>query len=245
MNCPNCNREFPDKMNLKIKFCPMCGSRLFEDGKEYVIQIECVGQRSMGDPNMMVFLDDRELYEVRPGESICFATKAGFHALRFRQKVRNKTITLLVNSSYAIKAYFNSLSGLIETGITKYVDNGADFRINTMSLTEPVMVMENDRKGFDTLLGNDDPDYEFRVTSGFKEGVLSIYDERCEFTADTSMIKEIVYYKNVVGIKKKMGAIDVQCDGNVHKVYSIPKDSYNEVLAFLSNRIKEVKNSTE
>ena len=114
-----------------------------------------------------------------------------------------------------------------------------------MSLTEPVMVMENDRKGFDTLLGNDDPDYEFRVTSGFKEGVLSIYDERCEFTADTSMIKEIVYYKNVVGIKKKMGAIDVQCDGNVHKVYSIPKDSYNEVLAFLSNRIKEVKNSTE
>ena len=243
MNCPNCNREFPDNMNIKIKFCPMCGSRLFEDGKEYVIQVECVGQRSMGEPNMMVFLDDRQLYEVQAGESICFAAKAGFHTIRFRQKVRNKNITLLVNSSYAIKAYFNSLSGLIETGITKYVDNNNEFKINTMSLTPPIMVVENDKAGFDTLLGNDGPDYEFRVSSGLKEGTLAIYGERCEFIADTSMIKEIVYYKNVVAVKKKMGSIDIQCDGNVHKVYSIPKDIYNEVLAFLSNRIEEVKNA--
>lgn len=230
-------------MNLKIKFCPMCGSRLFEDGKEYVIQVECVGQRSMGEPNMMVFLDDRELYEVKPGDSICFAAQAGFHNLRFRQKVRNKTITLLVNSSYAIKAYFNSLSGLIETGVTKYVDETGGSGINPDGLTQPIMVIENDKRGFDTLLGEDGPDYEIRVTSGLKEGMLAIFGERCEFTADTSMIKEILYYKNVVAVKKKMGAIDIQCEGNAHKVYSIPKDIYNEVLAFLSNRIEEVKNS--
>lgn len=30
--------------------------------------------------------------------------------------------------------------------------------------------------------------------------------------------------------------IDILCDGNIHKIYSIPKDIYNEVMSFLNNR---------
>ena len=57
----------------------------------------------------------------------------------------------------------------------------------------------------------------------------------------SDMAKEVVDYKNVISVKKKMGTIDILCDGNVHKIYSIPKDIYNEVMSFLSNRIEDVR----
>ena len=36
MNCPNCKRVLPDNISLRINFCPLCGKKLFEDGKDYL-----------------------------------------------------------------------------------------------------------------------------------------------------------------------------------------------------------------
>ena len=193
---------------------------------------------------MMVFVDEKQLYEVKAGETICFAVKAGFHALKFRQKIRSKNITLLVNSGYAIKATYNTVSGLIETSVVKFDDDdeeASERRVREADLTVPVMVSETGARGFDSVLGVDDPEFEVKATEGLKEGVLSIYSERLEFMGKSDMAKEVVDYKNVISVKKKMGTIDILCDGNVHKIYSIPKDIYNEVMSFLSNRIEDVR----
>ena len=105
----------------------------------------------------------------------------------------------------------------------------------------PVMESEDGTRSFDVILGEDDPDYEIKVTSGLREGTLRLYSERCEFSIEGNFKNEITSYKDVAEVKKKMGSIDIVCDGNVHKVYSIPKDTYNEVLAYLTNRISAVK----
>jgi len=236
MICPYCKRQLPDNINPKIKFCPLCGKKLFEDGNDYIIQITCVGHRT-GDGNvMMVFLDEKQLYEVKTGETIRFAVKAGFHMLKFRQKIRSKNITLLVNSGYQIKTTYNTVSGLIETNIKKNEDEDDD-KIIEADLTMPVMISDMGARGFDSLLGVDEPEFVVKATEGLKEGVLSIYSERLEFKGNIDITKDVVDYKNIVSVKKKMGTIDILCDGNVHKIYSIPKDIYNEVMSFLNNRI--------
>ena len=243
MNCPKCGKSLPENLSLRINFCPLCGEKLFEAGKKYLIEIHCAGQRDAESP-MMVFLDDKMLYEVVQGESICFPADAGFHAIKFRHKIRSKSITLLVTHSYVIKAYYNTLSGLIETNVTIMEDSRDGIDDETLAkreLTAPVMVSEDGRKSFDILLGDDDPEYELKGTSGLKEGILRIYTDRCEFAPSSQNKKEVLSYKNVLTVKKKMGSIELVCDGNVHKVYSIPKDIYNEVLAFLTNRISEVQ----
>ena len=76
--------------------------------------------------------------------------------------------------------------------------------------------------------------------SGKKEGILRLYAERVEFSSKKDFKKEVVQYRDVVEVRKRMGSIDLICAGNVHKVYSIPKDIYNEVMAFLTNRIEKV-----
>ncbi len=230
--------------SLSIKFCPICGEKLFVDGKSYVIEVQCIGQRENEDSFMMLFIDDRQMYEVRPGESINIALDAGFHNLKFRQKIRSKTISLLVTSGYAIRSYYNSLSGLIETNIQKVDGGGGELTPNlrgSLKITKPVMVSEDGKKAFDIMLGDDDPEYEFGATSGLYEGVLRLYSERLEFSLEGRYKKEVLQYKEIVGIRRKMGALDIECAGNVHKVYSIPKDIYNEVMAFLTNRISEVQ----
>jgi hypothetical protein len=222
----------------------MCGDRLFDEGKKYLIEVQCTGQRGGENDVMMVFVDDMHMYEVRPGESISFAVEAGFHTIKFRHKIRSRSISLLVSCSYSIRAYFNTLSGLIETSVNM-VENSAGglsaSELTDKKLTKPVMVSEDGKRSFDVMLGDDDPEYEIKVTSGLKEGILRIYSERLEFSPSDELKKDIINYKNVTSVKRKMGSIDVQCEGNVHKVYSIPKDIYNEVLAFLTNRVGEVQ----
>ncbi len=243
MNCPNCKRVLPDNINHRINFCPLCGNKLFEDGKDYLIQISCAGQRTPDGNVMMVFLDETQMFEVKAGETICFAVKAGFHMLKFRQKIRSKNISLLVNSGYSIKATYNTISGLIETNIIKFEeeDEDSERRINEADLTAPSMVSEAGARGFDSLLGVDEPEYRVKATEGLKEGILSIYTERLEFKGKNDLAKEVVDFRNVISVKKKMGTIDILCDGNVHKIYSIPKDIYNEVMSFLNNRIEELR----
>ena len=244
MNCPKCGKMLPENINVRMNFCPACGDKLFVVGRKYLIEIQCTGQRGSETPAMMVFLDDRHLYEVLPGETICFAVEAGFHSIKFRQKIRSKTINLLVINSYVMKIYYNSLSGLIETRVSIVDDSGDGIdpeELAKKELTEPVMISEDGQKSFDIMLGDDDPEYEFKATSGFLEGTLRLYSERCEFLPSKSYSKDVTHYKNVLGVKKKLGNMDIQCAGNVHKVYSIPKDIYNEVMAFLTNRISEVQ----
>ncbi len=244
MNCPKCGKRLPDNMSMNIRFCPLCGEKLFDEGKKYLIEIQCTGQRSGENDVMMVFVDDMHMYEVRPGENICFAVEAGFHSIKFRYKIRSRSISLLVANSYSIRTYFNTLSGLIETNVNIVENSGAGLSTGELAqkkLTKPVMVSEDGKRSFDVMLGDDDPEYEIKVTSGLKEGVLRIYSERLEFSPSDELKKEIISYKNVTAVKRKMGSIDVQCEGNVHKVYSIPKDIYNEVLAFLTNRVGEVQ----
>ena len=163
--------------------------------------------------------------------------------LKFRQKIRSKNISLLVNSGYSIKATYNTISGLIETNIIKFEeeDEDSERRINEADLTAPSMVSEAGARGFDSLLGVDEPEYKVKATEGLKEGMLSIYTERLEFKGKTDLAKEVVDFRNVISVKKKMGTIDILCDGNVHKIYSIPKDIYNEVMSFLNNRIEELR----
>ncbi len=244
MNCPGCGKILPEGIGPDMRFCPFCGEKLYEDGVYYIVEIQCGGRHDGNDNVMMIFVDDRQLYEVRPGETISIGVTSGFHALKFRQKVRSRTINLLFLSDYFIRAYYNSLSGLIETNINTIEDTEVGLSKREMDekmLTQPVMVSEDGKKTFDIMLGDDDPEYELNVTSGLREGVLRIFSERCEFSPKNQMKKEILHYKNVLAVKKKMGAIDLQCDGNVHIVYSIPKDIYNEVMAFLNNRISEVR----
>ena len=243
MNCPKCGKELPENNNVRINFCPVCGDRLFVAGRKYLVEIQGFGPRD-GENAMMVFLDDRILYEVKNGESICFPVEAGFHVLKFRQKIRSKVINLLVTSSYLIKTYYNTLSGLIETNVN-IVENSeggiAKEDLDKRDLTSPVMISEDGQRSFDIMLGDDEPEYELKVTSGLMEGVLRLYSERCEFSPSSNYSKDVTHYKNVLSVKKKMGSLDIQCEGNVHKVYSIPKDIYNEVMAFLTNRISEVQ----
>ena len=244
MKCNSCGKKIPSILNAEIKFCPFCGARLFEDGRYYIVEITCSGQREGEESMMLVFVDEKQLYEVMPGESVKFALTAGYHTLKFRQKVRSKSINLLFSSDYMISAYYNSLSGLIETNIIKSRGSGGGYtkkEIDKKILTMPVMVSDDGQKSFDVMLGDDNPEYEFRVSSGFKEGILRLYSERAEFEQDNQLKKEIIHYKNIVAVKKKMGAIDLQCEGNVHIVYSIPKDIYNEVMLFLNNKIGEVR----
>ncbi|WP_022765106.1 hypothetical protein [Butyrivibrio sp. XPD2006] len=244
MICPKCGKPLPGDMNMSIRFCPLCGERLFDAGKKYLIEIQCVGQREGDNAVMMVFIDDRQMYEAKAGDSIYIAVEAGFHSIKFRQKIRSRIITLLVNCNYVLKPYFNSLSGLIETNVNKVEGSSGGMTPKSLGdkkITNPVMVTEEGEKAFDILLGDDDPEYEFRATSGLKEGILRVYSERCEFSTEGQFKKEVVQYKNVVSVKRKMGSLDIECAGNVHKVYSIPKDIYNEVMAFLTNRISEVQ----
>ncbi|MCR5403698.1 MAG: zinc ribbon domain-containing protein [Butyrivibrio sp.] len=244
MICPKCGKLLPDNINSIMTFCPVCGEKLFELGRKYLIEIHCSGQRDDENTSMLVFVDDKHLYEVKPGDSICFAVEAGVHSLKFRYKIRSKTITVLATSSYAINTFYNTLSGLIET-IVKVVDDSEDGlnaeKLAETELTAPVMISEDGRKSFDILMGEDEPEYVIKATSGFKTGILRLFTERMEFSSSADIRKDITYYKDVAGVKKKMGAIDVQCEGNVHKVYSIPKDIYNEVMAYLNNKISEVQ----
>jgi len=189
---------------------------------------------------MMLFLDDTSFYEVEPGNTIYFPVRAGFHTFKFKHKIRNKSIQLLIGSDYSIKVYYNSLSGLIETNVAEVDDKQRDAVFGDAKITQPVMVTNEGQRGFDIMLGEDDPEYELSVTSGLKEGTLRLYAERCEFSSEKDFKKEIVQYKDVLEVRKKMGAVDLVCAGNVHKVYSIPKDTYNEVMAFLTNRIDEI-----
>ena len=244
MNCPKCGKRLPNDLNMKITFCPICGERLFEAGKKYLIEVQCAGTRSADGATTKMFVDDRQLYELIPGENICVLVDAGFHTFKFRHNIRNKSIELLVNSGYVVKTYYNILSGLIETNVSKVKNSveGVNLKeINEMHLAVPVMETDGDQKAFDIMLGEDDPDYEMKVTTGFLEGTLKIFSERIEFLTEGSYKKEVIYYKDVLEVKKKMGSIDVVCEGNVHKVYSIPKDTYNEVLAYLTNRISAVR----
>ena len=236
MYCHNCNNVLPDNINTKINFCPICGGKLFEDGKEFLVEVVCNGQRNLSGGTMMLFVDESIFYEVSPGEKIYFTAKAGFHTLKFRHKIRNKTIQILLTSDFSIKVYFNTLSGLIETSVSEVDEKDRIAVFGGVTMTKPVMVSEDGQRGIDIMLGEDEPEYEINVTSGLKEGILRIYSERLEFTEQGDFKKDIVQYKDVVAVRKKLGSIDVQCAGNVHKVYSIPKDIYNEVMAFLTNR---------
>ncbi len=240
MNCPNCKKVLPDNVNTKINFCPYCGGKLYEDGKDFLIEVICTGQRNLSGGTMMLFVDDTSFYEVEPGNTIYFPVRAGFHTLKFKHKIRNKSIQLLVGANYSIKVYFNSLSGLIETNVTEVDEKQYDTVFGNVKITQPVMVTNEGQKGFDIMLGEDEPEYELSVTTGLKEGILRLYAERCEFSSEKDFKKEIVQYKDVVEVKRKMGSVDLVCVGNVHKVYSIPKDIYNEVMAFLTNRIDEI-----
>ncbi len=242
MNCPKCGKLLPENLSTRISYCPLCGDKLYEEGKKYIVEIQCTGQRQGDNVVMMVFLDDKYFYEVKPSESICIALDAGFHTFKFRHNIRSKTITLLISSSYVINAYYNTLSGLIETRLNMVEDSQEGIDAETLAqkeLTAPTMVSEDGAKTFDIMLGEDDPEYEIKVTSGLQEGVLRIYTTRIEFTPWSQNKKEVISYDKVTSVRKKMGSIDVLCEGNVHKVYSIPKDIYNEVLAYLTNKIGE------
>lgn len=241
MNCPNCKKALPDDMLSKLNFCPLCGGKLYEAGKEYLIQVTCTGQRSFDGSTMLLFVDDTELYDLKPGEDIYFSARAGFHTLKFRHKIRDKVIQILLSANYSIKAYYNSLSGLIETSVSEVDENNYALVFGGAEMTEPSMVSTDGQKGFDILLGEDDPEYELRVTSGLKEGILRLYSERGEFSSQKDFKKEVFFYKDIVDVKKKMGSIDLVFTGNVHKIYSIPKDTYNEILAFLTNRIEDAR----
>ncbi len=240
MNCPNCKNVLPDKLSNKINFCPICGGKLFEDGKEYLVEITCTGQRNLAGGAIMLFVDDATLYEIEPGEKIYITVRAGFHSFKFRHRIRNKTIQVIISNNYSIRAYYNSLSGLIETVVSEVDDYQYKTVFANAQIAKPTMVSSNGQRGFDVMLGEDEPEYEISATTGFKEGVLRLYAERLEFSCEKDYKKEIVQYKDVVAIKKKMGSLDIQCVGNVHKVYSIPKDIYNEALAFLNNRTEDI-----
>ncbi len=242
MNCHSCKNALPDNLNTKINFCPICGGKLFEDGKKFLIEVICTGQRSLTGGTMMLFLDDTVFYEVHPGEKIYFPARAGFHSIKFRHNIRTKTIQILLSSDFSIKVYYNSLSSLIETSVSEVDEKDHDAVFGSVKITEPVMVSKDGKRGIDIMLGEDDPEYELNSTTGLKEGILRIYAERIEFTESGDFKKDTLQFKDVVAVRKRLGSVDLQCAGNVHKVYSIPKDIYNEVIAFLNNRIGDSGN---
>ena len=238
MKCPNCGGILKTNMN----FCPFCGKKVFEDGKEFLIKISCQGHRDDDKSVMKVFVDDEKLYEVRPGEVICFSAKAGYHTLKFRHKIRTKRIQIQLLSNYVIKVNYNSLTSLIETSVSGIddmtdPDNQAEFE--DIFISEPVLTSDN-KKWEISNIDKDGPDYEIKASSGFKEGTLSLFAERCEFKCEADFKVDITEYKNVLKISRKMGSIDFECAGKIHKVYSIPKDSYNEVMAYLTNHLEAI-----
>ena len=240
MNCHSCKSVLPDNLNTKINFCPICGGKLYEDGKEFLVEVSCTGQRSLSGGTIMLFVDESVFYEISPGEKIYFTARAGFHSLKFRHKIRNKVIQILLASDFSIKVYYNSLSGLIETSVYEVDEKDRDSVFSGAVISKPIMVSKDGQRTFDVMLREDKPEYEVNVTSGLKEGILRIYSERLEFSGKKDFKKETVQFKDVVAVRKKLGSIDLQCAGNVHKVYSIPKDIYNEVIAFLNNRIQDM-----
>ena len=240
MNCPNCNHILPDNISHKINFCPFCGGKLFEDGKEFLLEITCTGQRNLEGGTIMIFVDETTLYEVQPGEKIYLSLRAGFHTMKFMHKIRSKVIQVLVTNNFTIRAYYNTLSGLIETIISEVDEKQYSQIFGNVVIQKPKMVTSEGQRGLDVLLGEEDPEFEVPTTSGFKHGTLRLFSDRYEFNAETDFNKEVVQYKDVVAIKRTMGSLEVQCIGNVRKVYSIPKESYNEVLAYLTNKIAQI-----
>ena len=242
MICPNCGNSLPEKLNMQVQYCPMCGGRFYDTGKKYLIEIQFLSFSDSDSQKMFVLLDEEKLYEVKCGDTICFAVSPGKHSINFRYLIRNKSITILVTCGYAIGVSYNTGSGLIETNISK-VENSAEGiteeELKDKKLTDPVMITGADFKDIETMLGEEEPDYVLEATTGFKEGRLCLYSEKMEFTPVKDFKKESLSYNDIVAVKKKMGAIDVECVGNVHKVYSIPKEIYNEVLAYLNNRIAD------
>ncbi len=236
MYCHSCKNVLPDNLNTKLNFCPICGGKLFEAGKEFLVEVTCTGQRSLNGETMMLFVDESIFYQLNPGEKIYFAANAGFHTLKFRHKIRNKTIQILLASDFSIRVNYNSLSSLIETSVSEVDEKDRDTVFGNIEITKPVMVSSDGQRGLDIMLGDDEPVYEIKSTSGLKEGILRIYSERLEFTENGDFKKDVVLFKDMVAVRKKLGSIDVQCAGNVHKVYSIPKDIYNEVMSVLTNR---------
>ena len=242
MKCPSCGKALPEKMNIQMHYCPMCGASLFEDGKRYLIEIQFSVVHSADFGGMLVFLDEKELYEVPVSKSICFSVEAGFHTLKFRYGIRDKVINLEVTSGYVIGMYYNQMSGLLETNILKADDSSEGLsadELEGMKLTDPIMVSGDKKAYFEAALGEDRPEYETRATSGLKEGTLRLFSDRVEFEGKNEFKKDSYIYTDIVAVKKKMGSIDVECEGNVHKVYSIPKDIYNEVLVYLTNKANE------
>lgn len=239
MNCPHCGNVLPDELNTAVRFCPVCGKPLFEAGRQYKVLIQCSGQRLAEGDQILILLDEKYLYEVRPGDNICFAADSGFHTIKFRRGIRNKVISLIVTSGFIIKCYFNTLSGLIETSVNA-VDENQDSpelrELQSVPVSEPLMVSDIGERGFDAVLGEDAPEIEVKVTSGFENGTLRLYTDRFEFSSDNKLKNDVIKYKDVLSVSRKMGSVDIQCAGNVHKVYSIPKDTYNEVIAFLTNK---------
>ena len=191
MNCPKCNHILPENISHKINFCPFCGGKLYEDGKEFLLEVSCTGQRNLDGGAVMLFLDDTTLYEIQPGDKIYVAVRAGFHSMLFRHKIRSKNIQVLVCNNYAIRVYYNSLSGLIETVVNEVEENQYNTVFGHAKLAKPVMVTTEGERGLDVMLGEDSPEYVISATSGFKEGVLKIYAERCEFSSEKDFKKEV------------------------------------------------------
>lgn len=239
MKCPKCGARLKSNMN----FCPFCGGKMFEQGTEYLIKISCQGPRDDEKTVMKVFLDDEKLYEVKPGESICFSAKAGYHVIKFRHKIRSKTIQLQLQSNFLIKTYYNTITGLIETNVNGIEDMADPDNKKTFAgepLSEPVLTKAN-KKWEITSIDKDGPDYEIKASSGFKEGTLYLFAERCEFKCESDFKVDVTEYKNVLKVTRKLGSVAFECAGKIHKVYSIPKESYNEIMAYLTNHVEAIK----
>lgn len=244
MRCHNCKQILDDKISSKLNFCPLCGTRLFDESKTFFVTIYSVGQRENVAGDMLIFVDERILYEATPGNGVFFNINGGFHTIKFRTGVRTKVIQILIDSDFEIRAYFNSLTSLIETNVNPLEGTGAGHtpkEIAAEQFTEPKMVSDIGEKGFQMILGEEEPDYDVEATSGLMVGKLKIYGDRMEFSPDRINKTDVTDFIKIVGVRRKMGAIDVQCEGNVHKIYSIPKDTYNEIMVYLTNRIQEIR----
>ena len=244
MRCNNCKQILNDKISSRLNFCPLCGNRLFDENKQFLVRIFSVGQRENSASDMLIFVDERILYEAKPGDGVLFCINGGFHTFKFRCGVRTKVIQVLLDSDFEVKAYYNTLTGLIETSVVPV--EGTSFghtsqEIDAEELSQPIMVSETGEKGFQILLGEEEPNYDIVATSGLLEGKLKIFGDRMEFSPNSMNKPDITDFIKIVAVKRKMGAIDVQCEGNVHKIYSIPKDIYNEVMVYLTNRIEEIR----
>ncbi len=237
MNCPKCKGIIPDNGPEQLNYCPFCGVKLFDTDNEYLIEVTNIGHRNL-DRAMILLVDEIAIYELRPEESIYFSIKGGYHVLKFRYDIRSKPIQIMVSSNYTIRVNYNSLSSLIETAVSA-IDNES-FKDMIKNSRRAVPVLDAGKLGSReaALLGEDGPEVEMRVSTGLKEGLLRIYADRMEFSADNELKRDITNYTDVLSVSKKLGSIDIRCDGNVHKIYSIPKDIYNDVMAFLNNRIQ-------